>query len=69
MGTMFARYRSKVAQSSLKEYVIRLEKDTKLNDDVEAFLSKRDTSINTLADKLLNNDFARQRYCEPQHMV
>jgi len=59
--------KAKRKANSLTRYSVRAEQDACLNNDVENFLSKHETSLARLIDMLLNNDFARTRYYDPAY--
>jgi hypothetical protein len=59
----FVRKTSIIASAKQKEYsftryAIRVKKDARLHDDIVDYISKHDTSLQNLVDKLLGNHFS-----------
>ena len=65
MRKTYKVYISRYTEHSLARYAIRSKKDSCLHNDVEAYMRKHDTGLGNLADRLLNNHFARVRYTDP----
>jgi hypothetical protein len=53
--------------SSLKRYAVRMKKDACLQDDVGHFMLHHSQSLSRLVDKLMSNDFVRERLCDPYY--
>jgi len=50
-------------------YSIRDRKGVCLQEDVGDFMAKHESGLSTLADKLLDNQFERNRYCDPTYPI
>ena len=59
--------KARLKENSLAQYAIRSTKDSCLHDDVEAYMSKHDTGLNDLVNKLLDNHFASVRHTDPEY--
>ena len=64
MKKRFPLYRSKRNEYSLLHFNIRSTKDTRLYDDIENFLVKRNVSSDIFVDMLIKQDFTHTRYTE-----
>jgi len=63
----YPSYRSQRNEYSHYHFNIRSNKDTKLYDDIENFLTKRNVSTYLLVDRLINHDFSLARYTDHEY--
>lgn len=66
-GKTIVTSKAKYNEFSYARYTIRIRKDSILYDDVEDFMSKKDTSLNYLVNKLLDDHFFHRRYSDPEY--
>jgi hypothetical protein len=66
-GKTSTKSKAKYNEYAYARYTIRIRKDSCLYDDVEAFMSHKNTSLNYLVTKLLDGHFAHQRYYDPEY--
>ena len=69
MRKTYRVYISRYKEHSLARYVIRYNKDSCLHNDVEAYMGKHDISLSNLANRLINNHFALERYTDPSFPI
>jgi len=57
MGKTSTKSKEKYNESAYTRYSFRIRKDSDLYEDIEKFMSQKDTSLNYLIIKLLNKHF------------
>jgi hypothetical protein len=66
MGRTSSKSKTKYNEYSYARYTLRFKKDSILYDEVEDFMMKKCTSLNHLANKLLDDYFFKLRYSDTE---
>ena len=57
MGKTSSKVKDRYNKANYKQYVLRIRRDTELFEAVEAFISKKGTSLNFIVESLLKEHF------------